>query len=345
VAAEQARTLVWHIRRLAACGAARSSDRALMQRFTVERDELAFEALVRRHGPMVLGVCRRILREEHDAEDAFQATFLVLARKAAQLDRLESVGNWLYGVATRVSLRARSDAGRRRDRERRVKEQGRQDLLTDLTIREAQQILDEEMSRLPDKYRAALVLCCLEGLARDEAAQQLGCPAATLKSRLERAREILRKRLARRGFTLSSVLLASLLTERFGQAAVSSLLLKSIVKTASAFALGSLSDKLVSSTAIALAESALTSWSAWKLKLAFVVLVITLSSLGVRVATLGSVASDQPGSRASVVLPRDNGEAVDRAAVNPAAAPSARAVAPAAEGKKRHRKTRRRKRP
>src|SRR5262249_26441157 len=138
-------------------------------------------------------------------------TFLVLARKAARLRQQESVGNWLYGVATRLALRARMEAARRRDREGQATAKAGPDPLADLTVREAQQILDEELTRLPVRYRAALVLCHLEGLARDEAAQQLGCPSATLKSRLERARALLRKRLGRRGLTLPAALLASLL--------------------------------------------------------------------------------------------------------------------------------------
>src|SRR5262249_50383230 len=159
-----AETVLRHLRGFAVRGVSNLPDRELMRRFASGRDEVAFEALVRRHGPMVLRVCRRILRDAHDAEDAFQATFLVLARKAAALRHQESVGNWLYGVASRLSLRARTDAARRRDQERRATARAGPDPLADLTVREAQQLLVEELTRLPDRYRAALVLCHLEGL-------------------------------------------------------------------------------------------------------------------------------------------------------------------------------------
>jgi RNA polymerase sigma factor (sigma-70 family) len=273
---EQTGTLLRHLRGLAVRDVSTLSDPELMQRFVSERDPVAFEALLRRHGAMVLRVCRRVLRDEHDAEDAFQATFLVLARKAATLRRQESVGNWLYGVASRLSLRARADAARRRDRERRPAQKGGSDLLTDLTVREARQILDEELSRLPDRYRAPLVLCSLEGLARDEAAQQLGCGAATLKSRLERARALLRKRLGRRGLTLPAALVASLLTASGGEAAAPALLVSGTVKAATAFAVGSPVGPLASATAVALAEGAMASLSGGKFRLVALVLLATV---------------------------------------------------------------------
>jgi RNA polymerase sigma factor (sigma-70 family) len=239
-----------------------------MQRFAAGRDQAAFEALVLRHGPMVLHVCRRILRDEHAAEDAFQATFLVLARKAATLGRQESVGNWLYGVAARVSLRARVEAARRQDRERRTVARSGRDPLAELTVREAQQILDEELSGLPARYRAPLVLCCLEGMARDEAAQQLGCRLATLKSRLERARALLHRRLARRGLVLP----ASLLAEDPAAAAVPAPLVRLAVQAAA--------GTLVSPTVVALAEGAACGLSASKLQVAAWALLAVLACGG-----------------------------------------------------------------
>jgi RNA polymerase sigma factor (sigma-70 family) len=307
VATESVQTLVRHIRRLAASGSEGASDCALVQRFALQRDELAFEALVRRHGPMVLGVCRRILRVEHDAEDAFQATFLVLARKAAFLRRQESVGNWLYGVATRVALRSRTDAARRRQRERDGSGKQPADPLTELTVREAQQILDEEIQQLPAKYRATLVLCCLEGLARDEAAQQLQCPEATLKSRLERARALLRTRLARRGLTLPAALVGTLLTDRVGQAVAPALLAKTTVQAVTASTPHAL-DGSVSAAVVALAEGA--SYSAWKTKLLLAVLLIALSSLGAGFAVWQDSGAPQstnetgdPGSKREAAVP------------------------------------------
>jgi RNA polymerase sigma factor (sigma-70 family) len=263
-------------------------DRELIQRFVIAGDQAAFEALVSRHGPMVLGVCRRILRDDHDADDAFQATFLVLARKAATLRDRDSVGNWLYGVATRLALRARTDAARRLDRESRAPLKAPVGPLADLTIHEAQQILDEELTRLPAKYRAPLVLCCLEGLARDEAAEQLGCGAATVKSRLERAREILRQRLSRRGLMLPVALFATLLAESPAAAALSPLLLKTAAKAA---AVGAVVDPLLSPTAVALAEEGLRLLSASRLKVAALILVATLVFGGGAAVVLRSLAS------------------------------------------------------
>src|SRR5262249_1330860 len=169
-----------------------------------QRDEEAFAALVRRHGATVLGVCRRVLGHEQDAEDVFQAVFLVLSRKAGTLRRKEAVGPWLFGVAYRLALAARQEARERCEREGRVRARPGGDPLAELTVREAQAVLDEELSRLSERDRGPLVLCYLEGLTRDEAARRLGCPLGTLKSRLERGRAILEKRLARRGLGVAA---------------------------------------------------------------------------------------------------------------------------------------------
>src|SRR5262245_38930627 len=163
-------------------------DSELVRRFADERDEAAFAALVRRHGGMVLGVCRRVLGREHDAEDVFQAVFLVLSRKASALRRREAVGPWLFGVAHRFAWQTSRQQRRRKDREDRARERSIDDPVAELTVREAQAILDEELARLPERERGPLVLCYLEGRTRDEAARRLGCPVGTLKSRLERAR-------------------------------------------------------------------------------------------------------------------------------------------------------------
>jgi RNA polymerase sigma factor (sigma-70 family) len=191
-----------HIRTAVAAPATRTlSDWELLHRFAAQADEEAFATLVRRHGPLVLAACRRVLGNWHDAEDAFQATFLVLARKAGRRAWQESVGNWLYQVAYRLALNAKEDAARRACRERRVAERPAVDSLAEVTGRELGAVLDEELNRLPERYRVAVVLCCLEGSARDEAARQLGWSLGTLKRRLERARVLLRQRLERRGFT------------------------------------------------------------------------------------------------------------------------------------------------
>src|SRR5262249_17073949 len=165
------------------------ADRELLQRFATRRDEAAFAALVRRHGPMVFHLCRRILHNEHDAEDAFQATFLVLSGKAGLLRPRTSLGGWLHGVAYRIAQKARVAGARRARHEGRAAARQVADPLAQITLAEAHELLDRELARLPDKFRVPLVLCYLEGLTRDEAAQQLGWSPGTLKSRLEQARQ------------------------------------------------------------------------------------------------------------------------------------------------------------
>jgi RNA polymerase sigma factor (sigma-70 family) len=196
------------------------SDAQLLESFLANHDETAFTALVRRHGPMVLAVCRRLLPNPHDAEDAFQATFLVLVRKAASLRRPQQLGNWLYGVAYRTALKARATAARRRSRERPLVDVPKEGPVAELVWRELRPLLDEELARLPDKYRTPVVLCCLEGVSKREAARQLGWPEGTLSTRLHQARELLRQRLTRRGLTLSSGVVAAALTQSAAPAAV-----------------------------------------------------------------------------------------------------------------------------
>ena len=179
------------------------SDGQLLERFATregEAAELAFAALVERHGPMVLRVCRRSLGDAHDAQDAFQATFLVLVRKAGSLRERGSVGNWLYGVASRVAMDARASSSRRRLHERRYAERADGAVPGgDPDRHDLEAVLHEELRRLPERYRAPVVLCHLEGLSHEEAALRLGCPVGTVRSRLARGRERLRGRLARRG--------------------------------------------------------------------------------------------------------------------------------------------------
>jgi RNA polymerase sigma factor (sigma-70 family) len=198
-----------HLRGLAARPASGADDRQLLERFAAARDETAFEALLRRHGPMVLGVCRRLLRDPNDADDAFQATFLMLACKADAITQRESVGGWLHQVAYTTALKAKAGAAARQRHESRAGGRLPVDPLDEVTGRELLAVLDEELARLPGRHRAPLVLCYLEGKTRDEAAQQLGCPLGTLKRRLEEARACLRVRLERRGLTLPAALLAT----------------------------------------------------------------------------------------------------------------------------------------
>jgi RNA polymerase sigma factor (sigma-70 family) len=195
--------------KLARDEAATAGDATLLERFLGRRDEAAFAELVQRHGAMVYGVCRRLLRSQHDAEDAFQATFLVLVRRGAAVLRVRSVGCWLYGVARRTALEARRAAARRRAKEANAMPghaTGAADERCDL-----RDVLDAEIDQLPQKFRSPLVLCDLEGKTRKEAARQLGWPEGTVASRLAAARTMLAKRLRRRGVSLSAAALATAL--------------------------------------------------------------------------------------------------------------------------------------
>jgi RNA polymerase sigma factor (sigma-70 family) len=214
------------------------TDGQLLTRFLGLRDEAAFETLLRRHGPMVLGVCRRVLLHDQDAEDAFQATFLVLARKAGSVAPRELIGNWLYGVAYNTALKARALNAKRRGRERQVRtmpelQPARQDrdLWGDL-----QPLLDRELSRLPDKYRFPVVLCDLEGKTHKEAARQLGCPEGTVSVRLSRARALLARRLTQRGLACMGAALAAALSNNPATASVPAALAGATVEAASLFA-------------------------------------------------------------------------------------------------------------
>ncbi len=175
-------------------------DGQLLERYLTRRDETAFEALVDLHGPMVLGLCRRMLRDPRDIEDAFQATFLVLVRKAPTIRDRSLLSSWLYGVAYRVARRARSQTLHRR---------GRETTVGDLVVAagpetsdrfEVDPVLDQELNRLPEKYRAPMILCYLRGRTHDQAAEELRCPVGTVRSRLARGRDLLKRRLTRRGF-------------------------------------------------------------------------------------------------------------------------------------------------
>jgi RNA polymerase sigma factor (sigma-70 family) len=182
--------------------AAGLTDDQLLRRYVERRAESAFAALVDRHGPMVWGVCRRALGRAHEAEDAFQATFLILARRAEAVRVDGSLGRWLHGVASRVAARARHDGHRRLAREARAATHKPSSHVPDFEKDELLAILDEELARLPEKYRSPMVLCHLEGLTYAEAAEQLGCPPGAIKGRLSRGLELLRTRLTRRGLGL-----------------------------------------------------------------------------------------------------------------------------------------------
>jgi RNA polymerase sigma factor (sigma-70 family) len=214
---------------------ARVSDGQLLEAFITRRDEAAFETLVRRYGPMVLGVCRRVLANAHDAEDAFQAAFLVLVRKAASLRSRELVGNWLYGVAYRTAMKAKSMAVRRRAREREIPMRTPPEGPPDHDLLS---LLDQELERLPGKYREPIVLCDLEGRSRKEAARLLHIAEGTLSSRLATARNRLARRLARHSPALSTIVLGAVLAQSTAVARVPASLLVGTVRCATAFAAG-----------------------------------------------------------------------------------------------------------
>jgi RNA polymerase sigma factor (sigma-70 family) len=267
--------------------AASLTDGQLLECFLAQREEAAFEALVRRHGSMVLAVCRRVLRDTHDAEDAFQATFLVLVRKAASVQPRELVGNWLYGVAYRTALEARTILARRRARERQVSDMPEQPAPDAAVVDDWRPVLDQELTRLPEKYRSAVVLCDLEGRPRKEVALALRIPEGTLSSRLAMARRMLASRLTRRGVTLSGGALATVLAESTADAAVSAPLVASTVQAATVLASGqALAAGIVSAKVVFLTEGVMKAMFVTKIKSVTAVCVL-LAVLGGGVGLVG----------------------------------------------------------
>jgi RNA polymerase sigma factor (sigma-70 family) len=283
-------------------------DRELLRRFASQRDEAAFRALVCRHGPMVFRVCLRILRCQHDAEDALQATFLVLAQRAAAVGSLESVGGWLFGVASRLGRKMKTSAARRRAREGRVAERPAVDPCEEISVREAQDLLDQELARLPEKYQAPLVLCCLEGLTRDEAAHQLGLSVGALKCRLERARAILRLRLRRHGLALSAALLALELCRPRAAAALPATLVDPLVNTATFVSAGDATAAAVSAEVVALARGVIRTMCVSKFKSMAVVLLgiaLLLGLTALHPLTFAQTTGDRPSVQ-PVALPQQS---------------------------------------
>jgi RNA polymerase sigma factor (sigma-70 family) len=207
---------------------------ALLERFVSRTDEEAFSAILARHGPMVLGVCRRLLNDPGDIEDAFQATFLVLVKKASTIQDREQLGPWLYGVSRRVAVRARARTARRDAKERRCGDVEEAMMGPDSKAerRELRAVLDDELGRLPEKYRSPIILCYLEGLTHDEAAERLRWPVGTVRSRMSKARDRLRTRLTRRGLALSGAAVASHLASEASATPVPQMLLESTLQAA-----------------------------------------------------------------------------------------------------------------
>jgi RNA polymerase sigma factor (sigma-70 family) len=253
------------------------SDGTLLHRFVANRDDDAFAALVGRHGPMVWALCRRILHNLPDAEDAFQATFLVLVRKANGVRQPDLLGPWLHGVAYRVAMRLRAAIGLRAGQQRDL-ELPAPEPMPEAERQELRLLLDQEVSRLPERYRMPFVLCHLEGLTNEEAARRLHCPKGTILSRLSRARERLRLRLTRRGVGLTAATVATALAESADASPVPSALNATTTQVASSVASGAASAAS-GSTAIALMEGVVTSMYVAKLKVAAAIL-LTLGLVG-----------------------------------------------------------------
>jgi RNA polymerase sigma factor (sigma-70 family) len=286
-------------------------DQELLQRFASQRDEAAFETLLQRHGPMVLCLCRRVLRHEHDAEDVFQATFLVFAQKAGSIRRHEAVGSWLHKVAYHIAMKSQADTVKRRTRERRAVATRSEASFAAGTWQELRQVLDEELQSLPEKYRSGLVLCYLEGKTRDEAAHQLGWPLGTLKSRLDRGRELLRVRISRRGLPLSMALLATTLGRSAPSATVPVALEISTVETAMLVAMGqAVSTSVISAKVNALAAGVSKAMLITKIKTGLSVVLGLAITVGLGMAVRYGFGTAQAQAPSFAERDDDDGERV-----------------------------------
>jgi RNA polymerase sigma factor (sigma-70 family) len=275
-------TMILHLRKsMCLQDEAGLTDAQLLERFIEHRDEAAFAALVRRHGSMVMGVCLRVVRNHQDAEDAFQATFLVLVRKAASISSRGLLANWLYGVAYNTALKAKASNVKRQAKEMQVTKMpdpatAGQQLWND----DLQALLDQELNRLPEQYRVPIILCDLEGKTRKEAAEQLGCPEGSLSSRLSRARVMLAKRLVRHGLAVSGGSLAAVVTQNLASASVPTSVAFATIKAATIFAAGQAANGVVPAKVAALAQGVLNAMLLSKLKIGTMWLVLSLLTFG-----------------------------------------------------------------
>jgi RNA polymerase sigma factor (sigma-70 family) len=264
-----------------------TSDRDLLERFVVQREEAAFVALLKRHGPMVLQVCRRAQGNEHDAEDVFQATFLLLARKAGSIYKPESLASWLHGAANRLALEARKQDARRQAREKRAADMRRTSGVCSKTPADLQAALDDALRLVPVKYRTPLLLCYLEGKTQEETARQLGCPIGTVRSRLARGRDRLREVLQRKGVCLTASAIAAALAESNGSATAPIPLLMATARAAVSYVAGKAAAALLSARGAALLDGGLKTMLIAKLKIAAAIVVI----VGVLGVGAGGVAT------------------------------------------------------
>jgi RNA polymerase sigma factor (sigma-70 family) len=300
--AERVHLVVQHIRRwLGAPADMQIADVRLLADFVQNRNEAAFTAIVRRHGPLVLDVCRRVLADAHRAEDAFQATFLVLVRKAGSLRQPELLANWLYGVAYRTALKARANDARRQALEHEGAAM-RPTPSEEAGWQELRPVIDEEVQQLPAKYRLPVVLCYLSGQSHEEAARQLAWPVGTVKGRLARARDLLRKRLTRRGLALAAAFVASLPAP--AAAAISGPLIATTVDGALLFATGAAGAAAPGPAA--LAEGVLRNMFLSRMRtVVAVVIVVAMLGIGTTVAMHVADKSPRPTESVSTPVPLD----------------------------------------
>ena len=291
------------------------TDGQLLGRYVARRDDDAFEALVRRHGPMVLAVCRRVLRHAQDAEDAFQATFLILAKRAAAVAGRAAVGGWLHTVAYHAALAARASGLRRKARERQVEDMPHPVAPPKDDQRELLELLDRELARLPEKYRLPVVLCELEGRSRREAARELGLPEGTLSSRLAAARKTLAARLSRYGAAVTAAALTGLLAPGARAARVPGALAVSTIRAAGG---------VVPAGVAALAQGVMKAMLLTKLKGGLWALLVA-AAVGVSAAgwAFRSAAADPPRAEYPTYLRPPDPTYPGRAAESPATRPAA----------------------
>lgn len=280
MAIKQTNRLIDYLRRSVLDDGAERTDGQLLSSFIHHKDAAALATLIRRHGPMVWGVCRRMLPNHHDAEDAFQAVFLVLVQKAAALPDKEMVGNWLYGVAQQTAVRMRALAAKRGVRERHVAVMPEPTSAEQYVWNDLKPVLDEELSRLPDKYRVVIVLCDLEDRTRKEVARQLAIPEGTVASRLATARAMLAKRLAGRGVIISGGLLGALLAQQAASACLPMMMVSSTIKTATLITAGQGLAGAASPTVAALVTGVTKTMLVSKIKVVLAVVLVVGLALG-----------------------------------------------------------------
>jgi RND family efflux transporter MFP subunit len=271
-------------------------DGELLRRWLDHKDQAAFELLVWRHAPMLLGVCRRLLGDEHEAEDAVQAAFLVLARKGRSIRRREALAAWLYRVAYRVALESRARRQRWPAANERALLNAASPPHAERMSDELRPLLDQEIERLPEKYRVPFVLCHLQGRSNEEAARSLGCPLGTIVSRLSRARARLRGRLSRRGVSVSTVALATVFSSA-GEAAISPVLVHAIVQTAGSFLAGGSAAAAISPQVAGLAKGVIYTMFMTKVRTAALTLMVLVAGAGAGTGLafqLGGT-TDEPG--------------------------------------------------